>query len=454
MAAGVSPGDTGISMFPLRITRLNIFRILTAGFGLVILLLLAAAYVGVRNIRSIQQGAASLVREQTVTNRLIDELRRQQTSLSEVFSILARDPDSVDYGRIMIQLDEAEADIMRVSAEGGKTPESELWDRLRRRSEDFSNEARRLLSVEEPVTFASLDLFRYHEAFTAVAARLIERQYRQVSAAQAQIDARSRALLRQSAWFASGCLLLALLCAACTAWLVGRLTGALESQGAELTRVSWQMMEKQEDAARRFSHELHDELGQSLTAVKTNLTALDANGLGAHPRLADCLQLVDEAIGNVRQMSQLLHPTILDDFGLDAALRWLCEGFAARTQIDARLDSTFTGRLPEELETHLYRIAQEALTNIARHSGATSAGLALTVAAGEVRLAIRDNGRGLSAPRSVLETPFSSGLGMTGMRARARTAGGDLNVTSHPGEGVLIEVRVPVHDETRPNPAG
>ena len=144
----------------------------------------------------------------------------------------------------------------------------------------------------------------------------------------------------------------------------------MEWQTAELGRVSWHMLEDQEATARRFSHELHDELGQSLTAVKTNLAALDSDGAG-EPRRAcsDCVRLVDEAIGNVRQMSQLLRPTILDDFGLEAGLRWLAEGFSARTGIEVKLESDFSGRLPDETETHLFRIAQEALTNVARHAG-------------------------------------------------------------------------------------
>ena len=144
----------------------------------------------------------------------------------------------------------------------------------------------------------------------------------------------------------------------------------MEWQTAELGRVSWHMLEDQEATARRFSHELHDELGQSLTAVKTNLTALASAGPAESPRLADCLHLVDEAIGNVRQMSQLLRPTILDDFGLEAGLRWLAEGFAARTGIDVQVESTYSGRLPDDTETHLFRIAQEALTNVARHADA------------------------------------------------------------------------------------
>ncbi len=425
---------------PRPITHQNVFRVLVAGFTLVILLLLAAAFVGVGNIRAIQQNAAELVREQAVTNGLVDELHAQQRTLSEVFSVLARDPDSVDYDKIMAQLDQADSDIERISAEGSRTPEHLQWARLRETSTDFSREARRLLNVENPETFASIDLFRDHAAFISVVARLIETEYREVSAAQERIDQRSAHLLSISALFAGGSVLLALVFAAITLRMARRLIRRMEWQTAELGRVSWHMLEDQEASARRFSHELHDELGQSLTAVKTNLAALDTDGPVRHARLDDCLKLVDEAIGNVRQMSQLLRPTILDDFGLEAGLRWLAEGFAARTGIEVNVDSAYSGRLPDETETHLFRITQEALTNVARHAHAAHVWIKLEASGADILLIIRDDGHGITqAPAGARR-----GLGLIGIRARARSAGGDAEILSWPGEGVVIKVRAPV----------
>jgi len=432
------PRDTNSAMFPRRITHQNIFRVLIAGFSLVILLLLAAALVGIRNIRSIQANAASLLREQSVTNRLIDELQSQQTTLSEVFSVLARDPDSLDFDRIISQLDEADRDIARISDEGAKTAESHLWTRLKETSTEFSHEARYLLTAEDVESYAPVELFRDHEAFVSVVARLVEAEYRKVSAAQAQVDQRSARLSEISLSFGAGSVVLALLFAVVTVRMVSQLIRAMEWQTAELGRVSWHMLEDQEATARRFSHELHDELGQSLTAVKTNLAALDSNGQVNRERLSDCLRLVDESIGNVRQMSQLLRPTILDDFGLAAGVRWLSEGFAARTAIEVNFTSDFTGRLSDESETHLFRIAQEALTNVARHSGAKHVRVQIQTGRGEICLTVQDDGRGLGAA-----PPNGRGLGLIGMRARARSAGGDIAVHSRPGEGVRIEVRVP-----------
>jgi len=430
-------------MIPRQITHQNIFRVLTVGFALVILLLLAAAAVGIRNIQSIQENAAGLVREQAVTNRLIGELHSQQTALTEVFSVLARDPDSVDYDGIMQELAQADKDIERIATEGAGTPENQLWQRLRETSTQFSTEARRILSQDTPESWKSMDLFRDHEAFIAVIARLIETQYRKVSAAQTQINRVAGHLLDASLIFASSAVLLALIFAGITVRMASSLVRGMEWQTAELSRVSFHMLEDQEAAARRFSHELHDELGQSLTAVKTNLAALEGN----RERVTDCLHLVDEAIGNVREMSQLLRPTILDDFGLAAGIRWLCEGFAQRTGIEVTCEAPFTGRLPDGAETHLFRIAQEAMTNIARHASAKHVRIQLEQSGNQVLLRISDDGRGL-AP--VPDNP--RGLGVIGMRARARSAGGDMQIRSTAGQGVLIEVWVPVGDEANSNP--
>ncbi|HEV3331533.1 MAG TPA: ATP-binding protein [Bryobacteraceae bacterium] len=430
-----------------QITHQNIFRVLLGGFGVVMLLLLAAAVVGVRSIRSIQANAADIVREQADTNRLINELQHQETSVREVFSLLARHPESVNYTQVMGQLAEADSNINRITAEGAQTAERDLWGGLRQASLAFSAEARRLLSDDSTETYATVDLFRYHEAFVSVIGRLLAANYRKANAAQARMENRSSRLLQSSYLVASASVLLGLIFAVFTVRLVSFLIRRMEWQTAELARVSWHMLEDQEATARRFSHELHDELGQALTAIRTNLSALESGGQATPERLQDCRRLVDEAIGNVRQLSQLLRPVILDDFGLEAALRWLGEGFATRTGITVDFQSHFSGRLPDETETHLFRIAQEALTNVARHSGAKRVRMKLETRGEGICLSIEDDGRGLPAAASA----NGRGMGMIGMRARARSAGGDVSVKSRPGEGVLVEVRAPLLAGTKPD---
>jgi len=139
--------------------------------------------------------------------------------------------------------------------------------------------------------------------------------------------------------------------------------------GRRTGRVSWHMLEDQEATARRFSHELHDELGQSLTAIKTNLTALDGSGQADHARLKTACtwwKRPSATCGRCRSFCAPPSSTI-------SAWRLVCaggRGFAARTGVQATLESSCPGRLPDETETHLFRIAQEALTNVARHAGA------------------------------------------------------------------------------------
>lgn len=427
-------------MFRQQITQTTIFRVLIAGFMLVILLLLVAGFITVHKIQSIKQNVADLVEEGLVATRLIDDIQREQAALSAVFYKLSRDPEYVDREKILSELDDTDKRIEQIGDSVTGTPEEALWDELQKATAAFSAEARRMLSLENPTTLLSRDLFRRHEESLRIVAKLATVSYDNASAARQQIDRRFGELIRQSAILLGACLLLALLCAILTVRLTIGLLRKMEWQTSELSRVSWHLLESQETTARRFSHELHDELGQSLTAAKANLLALQAQPGRTSQRLEDCVRLVNKAIQNVRELSQLLHPTILDDFGLDAALRWLSEGFTTRTGIEVEYKSSFTARLPDETETHLFRICQEALTNIARHSGASRVHIELRSEGERINLSVGDNGRGLG-PGGRAE---QQGLGLIGMRARVRSAGGELAIRSADGAGLVIDVTVPV----------
>ncbi len=228
------------------------------------------------------------------------------------------------------------------------------WNALERAVLDFSTEARQLLTGKKAPGFSSRDLFFRHEEVTTVVAHLADLSYARAAETSRQVDAQTNSIVTESVLLIGGCLLVALVSAVVTVRIAARVFRQMEAQTSELSRVSFRMLETQEATARRFSHELHDELGGSLTAIKTNLT-------GSDPKIEDSIKLIDDAITNVRTLSQLLRPTILDDFGLDAGIRWLAERFSERTGIDADYRSHFDGRLADETETHLFRIVQEAL---------------------------------------------------------------------------------------------
>ena len=413
----------------------TLLRVLVIGFATVIVLLAASALIGVNNARSTAASAAGLVADQLVITRLLDEVEREQQVLNAAFYRLSRTPDEVDRERIMADLDQTGQDVHQLVAQAHGSSTEAAWNSLERAVLDFSQEARQLLLNRKAPGFSSRDLFVRHEEVTAVVARLVDLSYAHALETRVQMDRQSSRLAEESAILLGGCLLVALGCAFVTVHIAARVFREMEAQAGELSRVSFRMLETQEATARRFAHELHDELGGSLTAIKSNLTSsvLDQS------RIDDCVKLVEESISNVRELSQLLRPTILDDFGLDAGLRWLANRFHERTGIQVDYRSEFDGRMQDQAETHLFRITQEALTNIARHSGATRVSVHLRADGNVVRLTISDNGSGLKPERG-------NGMGLTGMRARARSAGGELELTSKPGLGVAIEVWAPLVD--------
>jgi len=439
-------GHTGAS-WDRAITGTVILRVLLGGFGLVILLLLAAGLLGVRNISSIRATASDLLEEQVRTSDLLDAVLREQRTINAIYFNIARRPEALDRDQLLGQLVASDKELADIVEAASDEPDQGLWKELFAEASSFSDESRKILASEGPVSGPSIPLLETHRQVLTLVDRLVEVESRRSKELQQQLESVSTNLLRQSSILLGGGLLLALLFAFVTVRLTGQLVRQMEWQTGELSRVSWQLLEKQETTARRFSHELHDELGQSLSALKANLTPLAASAGQGRPRVDDSIRLVDEAIRNVPELSQLLRPTILDDFGLAASLRWLCERVQQRTGLDVQFNCNVDGRMADETETHLFRIAQEALTNVARHSGATRVDIQLQRQNGSVRLEIRDNGRGVSSTAPVVSAdPQPRGLGIVGMRARARSAGGELKIESAPGQGTVIEACFPYRE--------
>lgn len=264
----------------------------------------------------------------------------------------------------------------------------------------------------------------------------------------AQIEAlivrETQDLIDKLIWVLGLCFFLAAGTASLTVWILQRAFARLEWQAAELGRVSWHLLDSHEKMARRFSHEMHDELGQSLSGLRRMLSRVPESDFNSIRQ--ECLAVVDEVLQNVRKLSQVLRPVILDDFGLDSGLRWLCERFSQRIRIPVHYQSNLAQRLAEAEETHLFRITQEALTNIARHADASEAWVHLRVEENTIRLEIADNGHGLKAS----STAAAPSLGVVGMRARARQLGGELIMENRKEGGLRIRVQVPLH-QVEPN---
>ena len=221
--------------------------------------------------------------------------------------------------------------------------------------------------------------------------------------------------------------------------------------------LSARLLTLQDQERRRFARELHDSVGQHLAAMKMALSILQTKAPN-ETLVQDCLQLADDSITETRTISHLLHPPLLDEAGLNSAARWFVEGFAARSGIDVHLQiQERLDRFSEEIELVLFRVLQEGLTNIHRHSGAKRADVNLFTEGNEVLLRIRDYGRGI--PQEVLQDFLiegaTRGVGLAGMKERVREVEGQLEIRStSPGSELLaripIQLRPPIETKNMP----
>ena len=217
----------------------------------------------------------------------------------------------------------------------------------------------------------------------------------------------------------------------------------LESR-AQLRELSAYLQSVREEERTRISRELHDELGQSLTAIRLGLGVMEAQGPAASEAWSKSLDslkaITDATVASVQRIASDLRPPLLDELGLAATMDWLLESFSSRTGVAHELLlPAWPLQYGAEISTALFRIVQEALTNVSRHGQATQVVVDLAESDEGVTLKITDNGKGMD------EAALSAGkgLGLMGMRERSVMLGGRLDITSRPGAGTRIEVRIP-----------
>ena len=223
----------------------------------------------------------------------------------------------------------------------------------------------------------------------------------------------------------------------------------LKKQQEELRELSAQVLEAREEEKTLIARELHDELGQLLTAMKMDLSwlreRLPAFDHALTAKAQQMNQVLDQTVGSVRRIAADLRPLMLDDLGLADAAGWLVEDFARRSGIECRIDLPPAERLEalgRDIAIAVYRVLQEALTNVARHSGAKHAWAVIEAADGALMLEIEDDGRGIDAE----ELAKSRSLGLKGMRERMLYHGGTLEVSRAPRGGTRVRASMPLAD--------
>ena len=251
--------------------------------------------------------------------------------------------------------------------------------------------------------------------------------------------------LRRYLWLTAGSsLLIALIIAGLTVLHMRRLERQSEDARSELRELSHQVVRVQEQERKMISRELHDEVGQMLTGLRMELGNLDGPHAQRDPafyqRLLETKRIAEQSLRSIRDISMVLRPSMLDDLGLEPALKWQARQFTRHAGVPVKL--TITGGVDsfsDELRTCIYRVVQEALTNAGRHAHAKTIRLTVAGGAENITVAIDDDGVGF-----IREMPRKRGLGLLGMEERVRELNGTIDIKSQPGSGTRIRISFPV----------
>ncbi|MEY2584842.1 MAG: hypothetical protein QOD80_868 [Verrucomicrobiota bacterium] len=226
---------------------------------------------------------------------------------------------------------------------------------------------------------------------------------------------------------------------------------ALQNANRQLQSLSRRLFQVQEQEKRHLARELHDEIGQALTAVKINLTFLGTGKDDNSLRLEETIALLDNLLRQVRQISLDLHPSLLDDLGLAAALRSLLDQQARRAGLRAQFFAAqVADNIDAAIQTTAFRIVQEAITNVLRHARASFIKVQLRTEAGRLRIKVTDDGAGFDVVEANQRAHQHAGFGLMGMKERAALVGGEVEVTSAPDTGTSVQISLPLRENGFP----
>jgi signal transduction histidine kinase len=443
----------------------SIRTVLLVGFGLTLGLWLFSGYYFTRRVTELQSRSAQ------VTQRYIRAQTQMSTVRSQVLliSVYARDalldprPESIlDYRQ---HIDDAFQAMKRALTEYepvlGTASESDRVQQLRTRIEEFQLAILDVLGSDSTTwRDTALMILRDRIMPKREQAMRVSEDVQSINRA-AYIDQQSATssiyeLTQRRIWTQFG---LAVAASFFIGLLAVKYAARLEREireqqargaknTADLQRLSAQLLTAQEDERRTIARELHDEVGQALTAIKVELAVAEGamgTASGSEPLLATARGLTESALQTVRDLSRLLHPAVLDDIGLTAAIETYVREFRKRYVVTV----DFVHELPAEIrleagaEAAAYRIVQEALTNVARHAQASRCCVSLRRIDDTIRLAVEDDGRGFDAERE-RNGPGERGLGLLGMQERVGRLGGTCRVDSAPGKGTRVEINLPI----------
>jgi signal transduction histidine kinase len=447
-------------------TGLTIKAALVLGFGLTLGFWLVTGYQLNQRFSDVESSATAFntryLRAQETLREVDSQVRTGSVLLRD--ALLSADPASTDLDRASLEgtYSAATAALQKYVPVVDSTAEREAVARLRREIDAFRAAMLAVLDRRDPDPVSARRLLQQRvvpqrDAALRQSARS-QTVNREAFVAQTLATAQVYRQAQRSGWEQLGLALAANIAIGMWALLyAGRLENRLRRQRArdleltsDLHRLSAKIVSAQEDERRMIARELHDEVGQTLAAIRVELAFAqrpDADASAVASRLDDVRTITEGALHMIRDLSHLLHPPMLDDLGLIAALESLIASFSARHGVKVELrHKNMDARLSTDLETAVYRIVQEALSNVAKHARARTCRVSLERSSDLIRVAIEDDGAGFAvAPGGDVAR---SGLGLIGVRERATLLGGTLNVVTASGEGTRLYVELPTRKDT------
>jgi signal transduction histidine kinase len=448
--------------------RFTIPSLLPLGFGIVLVLWVASSYDFTRRLEEVEHRTAAITGRFVESEHTLSSIQ-VQVLLGSLYlrDAIADTPTSDDYYREQLQQARARIDeaLERYRPMLDSREENRVFGTLRGEIADFWTLVSEVLTTRGTRSSleARAELRRRVIPKRDVILKVLEQvQTLHRGAFEAQRTEVSRVYggMKTRVWTLRVVVfLLSLTAAVLVTWYRARLeleTGRQIERDAEhtrdLQRLSARLVQAQEDERRTIARELHDEIGQALTAAKMEIALAKRSTTAAGPGdpLRELESITDRTIQTVRDLSLLLHPSLLDDLGLAAALEWHAGTFSKRTGI--RTDVLHDGmqqRLSTEIETCAYRIVQEALNNVAKHSGASRCGIECRRSDGLLVVVVEDNGQGFDRWQWERDRG-RRGLGLVGIQERVAGFGGTFGLETAPGRGTRLTVELPALPDTRP----
>jgi signal transduction histidine kinase len=435
-----------------------------AGFGLIFVLWAGSAYEFRQNMWGVQAHTIGFHDWFAQTEMLLDEVRAGvlEASVDVRDALLDSNGKSDDYYRERVRQARAQVEhaLTRYEPFAHSTVERRDFDELRYKVSD-------LFEVTEPI-LALDEQGRQDEALSALQEQIVPRRQaihlmsehiarlnESASQDQRQEVLRAFEAVDRRAWLVGA---IALLLTGVVTLVITRYAGRMERQirremqknadhVVALQRLSDQLVRAGEAERRTIARELHDEVGQALTAVKMDLARAATWCTHQAPEVERARGSVDAAIENVRTLSRMLHPMVLEDLGLAAAVEWHLRAFEQRSGLDVSFTHAgLDARLPASVEACIYRTIQEATTNIARHAAATACRVTVEHSAGRVTAVIEDNGRGIEPSLAGAGGP-PRGLGLISIQERVLGFAGSVEVSGRAHEGTRVRVELPVSSD-------